>query len=136
GVWLDAILSAMPDLEGHPHKILMSAVDVTLRRRTLEQTNRALDEVLISSRRIADITAAIDAIARQTNLLSLNATIESARAGEAGRGFAVVAGEVRALAARSSEASADIAGLVAESQQRIQVLARTLDALSGSSKAA
>jgi methyl-accepting chemotaxis protein len=135
-VWLDAILSVMPDLEGRPQRILMCAVDITLRKRALEQTNRALDEVLASSRKIGAITGAIDAIARQTNLLSLNATIESARAGEAGKGFAVVASEVRALAGRSSSSSADIAGLVGESQQRIQVLARTLEALASGSRSA
>ena len=136
GVWLDAILSVLPDLEGRPQKILMCAVDLTLRKRTMEQTHLALNEVMSSSRKIDDITRAIDAIAKQTNLLALNATIEAARAGEAGRGFAVVAAEVRALASRSATCSADIAGLVGESQSRIGVLAKTLDTLSVSDQAA
>ncbi len=129
GVWLDAILSVVPDLEGRPAKILMCAVDATLRKRTLHQTNSALDEVLASSARIDEITRVMDAIAKQTNLLALNATIEAARAGTAGRGFAVVATEVKDLAGRSAASSADIAGLVSESQSRIQTLARTLEAL-------
>ncbi len=129
GVWLDAILSVLPDLEGRPEKLLMCAVDVTLRKRTMEQTHAALADVLASSERIHEITGAIAAIAGQTNLLALNATIEAARAGEAGRGFAVVAQEVKALAGRSSAASGDIAGLVSESRTRIEVLAQTLTTL-------
>lgn len=136
GVWLDAIFSALPDLEGHPEKILMCAVDITPRKRTMDQTNSALQEVLASSSKINDISLTIDIIARQTNLLSLNATIESARAGEAGRGFSVVASEVRELAGRAASSSADISALVTESQQRITVLAGTLQSLNATSTAA
>lgn len=56
----------------------------------------------------------IKGLSEQTNLLALNAAIESARAGEHGRGFAVVAGEVRALALRSAEATAEIDTLMKE----------------------
>ncbi len=55
---------------------------------------------------------AIDQIAFQTNILSLNAAVEAATAGEAGKGFAVVAGEVRNLATRSAEAAKVIKSLV------------------------
>jgi methyl-accepting chemotaxis protein len=58
--------------------------------------------------RIGDVVHLINDIASQTNLLALNATIEAARAGEAGRGFAVVAGEVKALAAQTAKATAEI----------------------------
>ena len=57
---------------------------------------------------IGKVANEIAAIAKQTNLLALNATIEAARAGEAGRGFAVVAGEVKALASKTAEATAQI----------------------------
>jgi methyl-accepting chemotaxis protein len=66
-----------------------------------------------STGRIGDIVKMIETIASQTNLLALNATIEAARAGDAGKGFAVVAGEVKALAAETARATAEIGGQIA-----------------------
>lgn len=61
---------------------------------------------------MAPMIKVITGIAQQTNLLALNAEIEAARAGSAGRGFSVVANEVRKLAAKSTQAAADIAGRI------------------------
>jgi len=73
-----------------------------------------------SSRRIQEIVQTVDAITLQTRLLSLNAAVEAARAGEQGRGFAVVAAEVRQLAARSQEASAEIRSLVHATLEEVE----------------
>ena len=71
-----------------------------------------------STDQISDALQIIRAIAEQTNLLALNATIEAARAGEAGRGFAVVASEVKNLARQSAEATVQIDALVQAVQSK------------------
>ena len=76
------------------------------------QTFSSIDDINFQVNAISEAIAVIDKIAFQTNILSLNAAVEAATAGEAGRGFAVVAQEVRNLASRSSEAANEIKNLV------------------------
>jgi methyl-accepting chemotaxis protein len=76
------------------------------------QTTLAMEEINTQVTEINQAISVIDQIAFQTNILSLNAAVEAATAGEAGRGFAVVAQEVRNLASRSAEAAKEIKALV------------------------
>ncbi|MFL5040011.1 MAG: methyl-accepting chemotaxis protein [Xanthobacteraceae bacterium] len=93
-----------------------------------ERTNveiKALDD---AAKRIGDVVKLITAIAEQTNLLALNATIEAARAGEAGRGFAVVASEVKALAGQTAKATDEISTHISGMQE---ATVRSVDAIAG-----
>ena len=77
-----------------------------------QKTTTAMDEINEKVSAINESITIIDQIAFQTNILSLNAAVEAATAGEAGRGFAVVAAEVRNLANRSTQAAYEIKKLV------------------------
>ncbi len=93
---------------------------ITLGQDLANKTVVSMEEINSQTSAINEAITIIDQIAFQTNILSLNAAVEAATAGEAGRGFAVVAGEVRTLASRSAEAAKQIKNLVENAQRKTQ----------------
>lgn len=81
---------------------------------SIHNLEEAVDKVGTASGEIVDIIKLIGDIAEETNLLSLNASIEAARSGEAGRGFAVVASQIGVLAKNSADSVAHITSLINE----------------------
>ena len=111
-------------VQRNAHSSREAAERTTDANRLLTEANQKLEQMLVSMRdisssseRISRIIRVIDEIAFQTNILSLNAAVEAARAGQAGMGFAVVADEVRNLAQHCSQAARDTSGLIEESIQ-------------------
>jgi methyl-accepting chemotaxis protein len=90
-------------------------------------TNKAMNELTVSSGKIEEILRIITSIAEQTNMLSLNAAIEAARAGETGKGFAVVANEIKSLASSSVESAKDISAIIKEIQENTRKAVGAMD---------
>ena len=86
----------------------------------MEALMGAMERISETSEKIGNIIAEIEDIASQTNLLSLNASIEAARAGDAGRGFAVVADQIRNLAEQSAKSATDSRELIEASLHEVR----------------
>lgn len=83
---------------------------------TIDSAQTVIAKLSTECKNIGSVLDVIKSIADQTNLLALNAAIEAARAGEAGRGFAVVADEVRTLANRTQDSTAEIESMITKLQ--------------------
>lgn len=92
-----------------------STVDkITVAKNNISNLSQKIMELSELSRRITKITSFIEEISDQTNLLSVNATIEAIGAGESGRRFGVVAGEIRELSERTKRSTEEIGRIIDE----------------------
>jgi len=101
---------------------------------TIEQAVQVIRDLAGHSTRIGGVLDVIRSIAEQTNLLALNAAIEAARAGEQGRGFAVVADEVRLLAQRTAQSTAEIHTMIEHLQSQSDAAVKAIDTSSEASR--
>ncbi|MBF8795424.1 methyl-accepting chemotaxis protein [Pseudomonas monteilii] len=101
---------------------------------TIDQAVQVIGELAGHSTRIGGVLEVIRSIAEQTNLLALNAAIEAARAGEQGRGFAVVADEVRLLAQRTAQSTAEIQAMIEHLQGQSEAAVRAIGTSSEASR--
>lgn len=118
------------EAEAAYQKVNFAEKEADQSQQNLLELTEAMSVINDTSLKIRDIITTIEDIASQTNLLSLNASIEAARAGDAGRGFAVVADQIGKLASDSAQSAVNTKDLIVQCMEEIQrgndVMAKTV----------
>ncbi len=115
----DQVESSRREAEASAKATAQAASMIEQNQEKMKLMMDAMSKIRETSRQVVGIIQTIEDIASQTNLLSLNASIEAARAGDAGRGFAVVADEIGKLALESSKAANTTRELIEISMEEI-----------------
>lgn len=117
----------MSDIARGSNSVTESVTRINNLKEDTEDVSKVIFNLGNASNQIGQITEVMSGIAAQTNMLALNAAIEAARAGEAGRGFSIVASQIRKLAEESAEASKNIADLVVEIKNGVDIAVNKMD---------
>jgi methyl-accepting chemotaxis protein len=96
-------------------------------RTDMEMVTESIDRLNEQAQSVGDIIATVNDLAEQSNLLSVNASIEAAKAGEHGKGFTVVAQEVKSLAGQSKQAVAQVRSILSEIQKASTIAVRVAE---------
>lgn len=118
--------SSLQDTNSSISEITNAAVQLSEKLNYMVENTEVTEKLISESN---EAVALIESIAKQSNLLGLNAAIEASRAGEYGKGFSVVAGEMRKLASNSSESSKKISAALAEMSNNMKVIIDTINEL-------
>lgn len=117
---------AISDLSGEVGEIATVINEITADvQKSSENTyevNKLIDELLLETEKMNSILTAINKLSNSTKILGLNASIESARAGEAGRGFSVVAQEIGRLSANTTQAAMEIANMLTSIEAQLKTI--------------
>lgn len=123
------LTSAISEIAARAGEAAATSGSASAEARKTGETMVALKD---AAKKIGDIVTLIEAVAEQTNLLALNATIEAARAGEAGKGFAVVASEVKSLASQTAKATEQISSQISNVQSVVGDAVSAIEKVSAS----
>lgn len=130
---VESVAIASDELATSVQEIGLQVSQATAMAETADAATRESSEKITdlakSSEMIGEVVGLISAIAEQTNLLALNATIEAARAGEAGRGFAVVASEVKDLASQTAKATEEISSQIGGVQESTAEAVKSIESI-------
>ncbi|MBC2399865.1 hypothetical protein HGG79_19170 [Clostridium tetanomorphum] len=121
---IDIVSSQIQEVTSLIKNISKSAEDISGTSENIRDTAKKLEDEIVNINKVLEF---IKNIARQTNLLGLNAAIEAARAGEYGKGFSVVAAEIRKLSLNSADSLKDIEQILEEIKKFIIYIANTVD---------